>query len=183
MTYGNVTWTLWLLNLWNIWKYQGEKSNISSWVGVAKWVASFWSSPPCQDAFLSFPATPEIEPRLFIRSNLLLSQSSASVCVFHMQTGLIDKERSRDGGGAYILLQRDNTFPFPDLNPHFFPNTWSLAWSLEKEMATHSSILSWEIQWTEEPGRLQSMGSQRVRHDWVPKTTTKTTVPFQPHNW
>ena len=33
---------------------------------------------------------------------------------------------------------------------------------LEKEMATHSSILAWEIPWTEEPGRLQSMGSQRV---------------------
>ena len=36
---------------------------------------------------------------------------------------------------------------------------------LEKEMATHSSILAWEIPWMEEPGRLQSMGSQRVRHD------------------
>ena len=36
---------------------------------------------------------------------------------------------------------------------------------LEKEMATHSSILAWEISWTEEPGRLQSMGSQTVRHD------------------
>ena len=36
---------------------------------------------------------------------------------------------------------------------------------LEKEMATHSSILAWEIPWTEDPGRLQSMGSQRVRHD------------------
>ena len=36
---------------------------------------------------------------------------------------------------------------------------------LEKEMATHSSILAWRISWTEEPGRLQSMGSQRVRHD------------------
>ena len=36
---------------------------------------------------------------------------------------------------------------------------------LEKEMATHSSILAWEIPWTEEPGRLQSMGSQRVRQD------------------
>ena len=35
---------------------------------------------------------------------------------------------------------------------------------LEKEMATHFSILAWEIPWTEEPGRLQSMGSQRVRH-------------------
>ena len=36
---------------------------------------------------------------------------------------------------------------------------------LEKEMATHSSILAWKIPWTEEPGRLQSMESQRVGHD------------------
>ena len=37
--------------------------------------------------------------------------------------------------------------------------------ALEKEMATHSSILAWEILWMEEPGGLQSMGSLRVRHD------------------
>ena len=36
---------------------------------------------------------------------------------------------------------------------------------LEKEMATHSSILAWKILWTEDPGRLQSMDSQRVGHD------------------
>jgi len=36
---------------------------------------------------------------------------------------------------------------------------------LVKGMATHSSILAWRIPWTEEPGRLQSMGSQRVEHD------------------
>ena len=36
---------------------------------------------------------------------------------------------------------------------------------LEKEMATHSSILAWKIPWSEEPDRLQSMGLQRVRHD------------------
>ena len=36
---------------------------------------------------------------------------------------------------------------------------------LEESMATHSSILAWRIPWTEEPGGLQSMGSQRVRHD------------------
>ena len=41
----------------------------------------------------------------------------------------------------------------------------SLGWEdpLEKEMATHTSILAWRIPWTEEPGGLQSMGSQRVR--------------------
>ena len=46
--------------------------------------------------------------------------------------------------------------------------TWvrSLGWEdpLQKEMATHSSILAWEIPWSEEPGRLQSMGLQRVGH-------------------
>ena len=36
---------------------------------------------------------------------------------------------------------------------------------LEKEMAIHSSTIAWKIPWTEEPGRLQSIGSQRVRHD------------------
>ena len=43
----------------------------------------------------------------------------------------------------------------------------SLGWEdpLEKEMATHSSILAWRIPWAEEPGGLQSMGSQRVRHN------------------
>ena len=43
----------------------------------------------------------------------------------------------------------------------------SLGWEdpLEKEMAIHSSTIAWKIPWTEEPGRLQSMGSQRVGHD------------------
>ena len=43
----------------------------------------------------------------------------------------------------------------------------SLDWvdPLEKEMAGHSSILAWKIPWTAEPGRLQSMGSQRIGHD------------------
>ena len=49
--------------------------------------------------------------------------------------------------------------------------TWvrSLGWEdpLEKEMATHSSILAWKISWTEDPGGLQSMGSQRVGDDWA----------------
>ena len=47
--------------------------------------------------------------------------------------------------------------------------TWVHPWSgkipLEEGMATHSSILAWRIPWTEEPGGLHSMGSQRVRHD------------------
>ena len=48
----------------------------------------------------------------------------------------------------------------------------SLGWEdpSEKKMTAHSSILAWRITWTEEPGRLQSMRSQRVGHDWATKT-------------
>ena len=46
--------------------------------------------------------------------------------------------------------------------------------SLEKEVGSHSSTLAWKIPWTEEPGGLQSMGSQRVRHDWMTNTFTFT---------
>ena len=48
---------------------------------------------------------------------------------------------------------------------------WSLARKnpLEKEMATHCSILAWEIPWTEKSGGLQSMGLQRIGHDWADK--------------
>ena len=51
--------------------------------------------------------------------------------------------------------------------------------SLEKGMATHSSILAWRIPWTEEPGGLQSMGSQSVRQDWVTNTFTLNVI-FKP---
>ena len=49
---------------------------------------------------------------------------------------------------------------------------WSLGWedSLEKGVATHSSILAWRISWTEELGRIQCMGSSRVGHNWATKT-------------
>ena len=72
------------------------------------------------------------------------------------------------------FLRRQNTL-WASLVDQFVKNlptkqeTWvqSLGWEdpLEEGMATHSSILAWRIPWTEEPGRLQSMGSQRVRHD------------------
>ena len=59
--------------------------------------------------------------------------------------------------------------------------TWvqSLGWAdpLEEEMATHSSIIAWRMLWTEEPGRLQSMGLQRVGYDFAAKTTTTIRDP------
>ena len=64
--------------------------------------------------------------------------------------------------GASLLVQTVKNLPAVQ-------ETWvqSLGWEdpLEKEMATHSRILAWKIPWTEEPGGLQSMGSQRVKHD------------------
>ena len=62
------------------------------------------------------------------------------------------------------LLQASWVLAFLFSLPKFF--FWKhLNSPLEKAMATHSSTLDWQIPWTEEPGRLQSMGSQRVRHD------------------
>ena len=49
----------------------------------------------------------------------------------------------------------------------------------EKAMATHSSILAWKIPWMEEPGRLQSMGSLRVRHDWVTSLSLSTVMHWR----
>ena len=67
-------------------------------------------------------------------------------------------------------------------NPPAMQETWvqSLGWEdpLKKGMATHSSILAWRIPWTEEPGRLQSMGSQRVGHNGA----TNTFTTFTPWN-
>ena len=56
----------------------------------------------------------------------------------------------------------------------------SLGWeeSLEKEMATHSSILAWRIPWIEHPGGLQSMGSHRVRHNWSDLAQQHSTESF-----
>ena len=59
---------------------------------------------------------------------------------------------------------------FPSLLPLYFNDFFFFAWTfslLEKAMAPHSSTLAWKIPWMEEPGRLQSMGSLRVGHDWV----------------
>ena len=63
---------------------------------------------------------------------------------------------------AFLVAQMVKSLPV-------MQETWAryLGWEdpLEKEMATHSSTLAWKIPWTEEPGRLQSMELQRVRHD------------------
>ena len=61
--------------------------------------------------------------------------------------------------------------PICNIWSYFYLVIWHFSLTLEvlskRAMASHSSTLAWEIPWTEEPGRLQSMGSLRVGHDWV----------------
>ena len=65
-------------------------------------------------------------------------------------------------GGTVLVAQMVKNLPA-------MPETWvqSLGWEnlLEKEMATHPSIVAWRIPWTEEPGALQSLGLQRLGHN------------------
>ena len=63
---------------------------------------------------------------------------------------------------SYISWKTTKSSSSPSLFSGFFLYSWE-----EKAMAPHSSTLAWKIPWAEEPGRLQSMGSLRVRHDWA----------------
>ena len=102
--------------------------------------------------------------------------------------GLINKQKLSRALGRWVPLQFFLSTSNNDLLHVFsgFPGSsvvknlsvmqemqvWFLGWKdpLEEGLATHSSILAWEIPCTEEPGGLQSLGSQRVEHNWVPST-------------
>ena len=123
------------------------------------------------------PNSPEFKPWKVERRVTTLSgprwDLSLSACLV---------SRSRNSDLVSILLPPPNSlshlsfiFSFPK---YFFFKcllamretlVWPLGWEdpLEKEMATHSSTLAWKIPWIEKPGRLQSMRSQRVRHNWA----------------
>ena len=75
-----------------------------------------------------------------------------------------------------ILWNSSFKWVYLSFSPLLFPSLLFTAiwppqsfciYNLEKAMAPHSSTLAWKIPWAEEPGRLQSMGSRRVRHDWA----------------
>ena len=72
-----------------------------------------------------------------------------------------------DSGQAESSLVAQTVKHLPTMTTMWETGVQSLGWEdiLEKEMGTHSSILAWKIPWMVEPGRLQSMGLQRVRHD------------------
>ena len=81
----------------------------------------------------------------------------------------MDSSMARNISGTRLISDHYLLVAQTVKNPPAMQETWvqSLGQGdlLEKEMATHSSSLAWRIPWTEKPGRLQSMGSQRVGHD------------------
>ena len=75
----------------------------------------------------------------------------------------------------HLILKEAIKYPYLKYSPVMQETqVWSLGWEdpLEKEVATHPSVLAWRIPWTEDLGRLQSMGLQRVGHDWATNTHT-----------
>ena len=82
------------------------------------------------------------------------------------------KERSQTSGGD----DSDHPHPISAIKWNYFP----FSFRMEKAMASHSSTPAWKIPWTEEPGRLQSVGSLRVGHDWA----TSLSLSFRNfHGW
>ena len=82
--------------------------------------------------------------------------------------GKAEQSSLRDELGLYLfVLNSDAAQTVKHLSTMRETQVQSLVWEdpLEKEMAIHSSTIAWKIPWTEEPGRLPSMGSQRVGHD------------------
>ena len=79
------------------------------------------------------------------------------------------------GGGPSLMAQT-----VKNLLAMWETQVWPLGHeeTLEKGMATHSRILAWRIPWTEESGRLQSVGSRRVEHDWATNTFTTLLIPW-----
>ena len=104
------------------------------------------------------------------------SSDSVFKCIIHPNTLLCSQEDFFTGPDPFTLIPPTHTPPqawnsllFPccpsTWKPHVFSIIFTLLISLEKTMAPHSSTLTWKIPWMEEPGKLQPMGSLRVRLD------------------
>ena len=88
---------------------------------------------------------------------MLPPQETVNICGLAHSRCLINNEWMEDRGRSPSKVE-DKGMTWGQLAPF-------MSSKLEKEMATHSSVLAWRMPWTEKPGRLQSMGSHRVRHD------------------
>ena len=97
-----------------------------------------------------------------------------STCMHtHTHTHTFSPEKHQGGGG--VGTEGNNM----DFYLRFIQLYAILIFFLEKAMAPHSSTLAWKIPWTEEPGRLQSMGSLRVGHDWATSLSLFTVMHWR----
>ena len=134
-------------------------------IWTTRWILNHWHTREVPILFLTGKPEPSnIIKSAFIWLNVqwrlkifILKEKCRKSILFFLNWGIV----------ASLVVQTVKNLPA-------MQETWiqSLGWEdpLEKGMATHSSILTWTILWTEEPGMLQFMGSQRVRHDWVTNT-------------
>ena len=122
------------------------------WFGVVKWYSDSFPGDKnvlqldCCDYYLTLN---------IVKTTVHFKRVNFMVCEFYLSKAIIR---------ASLVAQTVKNLPW----------VWFLGQEdpLEKQMATHSSILAWRFPWTEEPGGLQSMGSQGVRYDWAANTLT-----------
>ena len=146
----------------------------TSWATISrlKWASGVSPSPPRNITSSKLFATPALfwDPPGFDRIEFLKKQNSRNrISINKIKTDVLITNWT---GISPTMAQRLKRLP-----PMQDTWVWSLGREdpLEKEMAMHSHILAWRIPWTEEPGRLQSTGSQRVGHNW---TTSPSPSPY-----
>ena len=114
-----------------------------------------------------------------------------SPCLFKLYAEYIMRNAGLDEAQAGIKIVRSNISHLR-YTVHGVVKSWTRLsdftftfhfHALEKEMATHSSILAWRIPGTEEPGGMSSMGSHRVRHDWSDLAATAADMQMTPPLW
>ena len=157
------------------------------------WSQLFNSKSSCPGLRATHHRSRAVLPTLHLSSAHSHPQRDVSISHF---TGEGTEARYAHGTGPRSHSQKGRNHPeFKPRAAHFQTHSKgsfllsSLFWSckvidgpqLEKGMATHSSILTWRIPWIEEPGGLQSVGSQRVGHDWATNTHTHTHTHTHPH--
>ena len=101
---------------------------------------------------------------ILIPSYLTTNQSEESPWVDRIPCNLLPHPVFKK---AFLFWKVLSLVPSNEHHSFLHRNSESIDWLSEKAMAPHSSTFAWKIPWMEEPGRVQSMGSLRVRHDWA----------------
>ena len=136
---------------------------------MQRWTAArpLWSGPPCRFPSWSQWCSPgsltETLPACLLFTSASFWPSRPAFCQRGPLSSVSRKPAGLPSGTVVKNLPATQEMPDMRLSP------WVGKIPYEKGMATHSSTLAWVIPWTEELGRLQSMGSQRIKHDWVTK--------------